>query len=183
MNGYIIHKSYHATKQSRPLSHVQYVKCLHHQLCQLVDADMFEGNTFGADVVPSRAAPTPLDETGSRGGHRVQITDEWRNQDSQPKRRQLTCKVCSALCKNGERAASSPNFCGECSLNSRIYLCTRARRKTRGVAMTCWDVWHREWRNGALIPLEITRPIRVRRSGDDTPTPMKWKRRAIPNSS
>ncbi|KAK1945098.1 hypothetical protein P3T76_003631 [Phytophthora citrophthora] len=29
--------------------------------------------------------------------------------------------------------------------------------------MTCWDIWHKEWANGKLIPVQSGRSIRVRR--------------------
>lgn len=60
VNGYIVHKAYHQNKQSRPPSHVKYMKTLHLQLIQLVESDMYEGNTFGIEVTPpSSSAPEP----------------------------------------------------------------------------------------------------------------------------
>ncbi|KAG1706650.1 hypothetical protein DVH05_027502 [Phytophthora capsici] len=47
-----------------------------------------------------------------------------------------------------------------------MFLCMKPRRQIRGVAMTCWDIWYREWMNGKLVPGDTGRNIRVRRAAD-----------------
>ncbi|GMF35153.1 unnamed protein product [Phytophthora fragariaefolia] len=168
VNGYIVHKAYHKNKTSHPMTHVKYMKKLHLQLCQLQPTDMYEGNTFGTQPARARDAPEPLPTGSSQSTHAPQHLDVWRDQTTQPKRRQRACKVCSILRDGVKRAATTAFFCGDCSKVGPIFLCMKPRRQIRGVAMTCWDVWHREWMNGKLIPVETGRSIRVRRAPDAT---------------
>lgn len=49
--------------------------------------------------------------------------------------------------------------------------------------MTCWDIWHKEWKDGKLISLDKTRRIRMRRphvGQVQTPTTKKKKQRVTP---
>lgn len=103
VNGYIVHKTYHRHKQSQPLSHVKYMKTLHLQLCQLVDSDMYEGNTFGTEIPPPPSSvPEPLNAETARGAHTLKQSEEWRNEDTQKKRRR---HVQGVLCaRQGPRA-------------------------------------------------------------------------------
>lgn len=48
VNGYIVHRAYHAGKSTRPLTHVQYIRKLHLELIHLKSEDMYEENKFGA---------------------------------------------------------------------------------------------------------------------------------------
>ncbi|POM76874.1 LOW QUALITY PROTEIN: Hypothetical protein PHPALM_5837 [Phytophthora palmivora] len=164
VNGYIIHKAYYKNKESRPLTYVKYMIKLHLQLCQLQATDMYEGNTFGTE----QPAPAPTYEPLPVGGdlqteHVARQSDEWCNEGTQAKRCQRTCKVCSVLRAETQRASTTTYFCNDCNTAGPIFLCMRARRNVRGVAMTCWDIWHKEWVNGKLIPVEDCKVIRVRR--------------------
>ncbi|ETI50524.1 hypothetical protein F443_05953 [Phytophthora nicotianae P1569] len=151
VNGYIVHKEYYKQKQAKPMSHVVYMKTLHLQLCQLQSTDMYEGNRFGVQtsVTPERLERL-VPAVGSGSTHVVQQLQRFRNQDTQNKRYRAACKVCSAL-KEGKRAKTSTYYCSECRNDGPIFLCLRPHRKVRGVAVTCWDIWHRDWKNGCLI--------------------------------
>ncbi|OWZ16488.1 LOW QUALITY PROTEIN: hypothetical protein PHMEG_0009714 [Phytophthora megakarya] len=171
VNGYIIHKAYHKNMESRPLTHVKYMIKLHLQLIQLQASDMYEWNAFGAQLPEPEPTYVPLpvgaDESSEHAARQV---DEWWNADTQAKRRQRSCKVCSVLRTEKHRAATTTYYCSTCSDAGPIYLCMRARRKVREVAMTCWDIWHKEWSNGKMIPVDNGRAIRVRRMPrPDTP--------------
>ncbi|KAJ8576453.1 hypothetical protein ON010_g2758 [Phytophthora cinnamomi] len=133
---------------------------------------MYEGNAFGT-VQP---APPPAYEPIPVGGneatsHTARQVDEWRNEGSQAKRRQRTCKVCSVLRTGKQRASTTAYFCGSCSEKGPVFLCMRARRQVRGVAMTCWDMWHKEWMHGKLIPVDNGNTIRMRKVTDVPGTP------------
>ncbi|POM69800.1 Hypothetical protein PHPALM_13889 [Phytophthora palmivora] len=164
VNGYIVHKAYHKQKSSRPLTHVKYMKKLHLQLSQLQASDMYEGNTFGTHE-SSQGASIP-GSGGRQTTHAVHQLDEWRNTTTQPKRRQRACKVCSLLRVAVKRATTASFFCQECSSTGPMFLCMKPCRQIRGVAMTCWDIWHREWMNGKLVSVDTGRNIRVRRAAD-----------------
>ncbi|GMF31732.1 unnamed protein product [Phytophthora fragariaefolia] len=141
VNGYIVHKAYHKNKESRPLTHVKYMIKLHLQLCQLQATDMYEGNTFGTQQPPATPNYEPIPVgVGPPSTHIARQVDQWRNEDTQAKRRQRACKVCSALRSGEQRASTTTYFCGNCNDLGPIFLCMRARRQVRGVAMTCWDI-------------------------------------------
>ncbi|KAG6617587.1 uncharacterized protein IUM83_02426 [Phytophthora cinnamomi] len=186
VNGYIVHKAYHKNKESRPLTHVKYMIKFHLQLCQLQSTDMYEGNTFGTQLPPATPDYEPIPVgVGPPSVHTARQVDEWRNEGTQAKRRQRACKVCSALRTSTQRAATTTYFCGDCNELGPIFLYMRARRNVCGVAMTCWDIWHKGWAKGKLIPVEDAKPIRVSPQADATApgtpstpeTPVSTKRR------
>ncbi|OWY93187.1 hypothetical protein PHMEG_00037506 [Phytophthora megakarya] len=83
VNSYFVHKAYHETKATRPLKHVKSMKKLHLQLTQLQESDMYEGNRFCDAEAISTSGPLPCQGTT----HVTELVDEWRNQNTQPKRR------------------------------------------------------------------------------------------------
>ncbi|OWY92413.1 hypothetical protein PHMEG_00038603, partial [Phytophthora megakarya] len=146
--------------------------------------DMYEGNWFGGQVSMTPDRLEPLDSrAGDEDTHAVQQVQRFRNQDTQNKRYRAACKVCSVL-KEGKRAKTSTFFCSQCRKEGRVFLCHRPHRKIRGVAVTCGDIWHRDRKNGRLIPPELAGRIRIRRrdpstersTGNRTPTPKKKRR-------
>lgn len=181
VNGCIIHKDYYKNKISKPFSYVKYLKRLHLQLLQLQEVDMYEGSLFGAQS-EIRNEIAPLMSNTNRSPLTAQLVNEWRDEGTQNKRRQRTCKVCSALRTKPSRATTA-SFCGECRQDSPIFLCVRPRRQIRGVALTSWDIWHHEWECGALILAESTQPIRMRKTPMLAPTSTpRIKRRTTPVS-
>ncbi|KAL3664925.1 hypothetical protein V7S43_010102 [Phytophthora oleae] len=34
----------------------------------------------------------------------------------------------------------------------RIFLCEKKRHTLKGELQSCFDIWHKSWRNGALVP-------------------------------
>eukprot|EP00644_Phytophthora_capsici_P005686 jgi/Phyca11/97698/e_gw1.2.1118.1 len=171
VNGYIVHKAFHKNKQSRPLTHVKYMKKLHLQLCRLQATDMYESNTFGTQPPQARPAYVPVPVGANQSiAHAARQVDTWRNEGTQSKRRQRTCKVCSLLPTDTQRASTTTYYCSDCSDKGPVYLCMRARRQVRGVAMTCWDVWHKEWMNGKLISFENGKGIRMRQKPAEVPS-------------
>ncbi|KAF1773341.1 hypothetical protein GQ600_11338 [Phytophthora cactorum] len=82
--------------------------------------------------------------------HVAQLVDEWRVRDTQPKRRQRARKVCSLM------KGAKPHT------TAYIYLCMRPRHVIRGALTTCFDVWHKEWSDGKLIPTNQDRSICMR---------------------
>ncbi|RAW39273.1 hypothetical protein PC110_g4502 [Phytophthora cactorum] len=168
------------------MSHVVYMKTRHLQLCQPQPSDMFEGNQFGVQTpATSERLGRLVSVVGSRGTHVVQQLQRFRNQDTQNKRYRAACKVCSAL-KDGKRAKPFTYFCSQCRNNGPVFLCLRPHREVRGLAATCWNIWHRDWKNGRLVPLELAGQIRHRRqepqpldersAGERTPTAAKRRR-------
>ena len=154
VNGFIVHKAFHARNGTKALSHVAYLKQLHIELCQLGEQDMYAG------LVNRNAAVGDTEEGGDPGAavegeeHVCKLTDEWRKASGQLKRRQRGCKVCSMF-RDQTSSGTSTFYCGQCRENKRVYLCRRAHRQIRGVLMTCWDIWHREFKNGQCPPSDL----------------------------
>ncbi|ETP44289.1 hypothetical protein F442_09106, partial [Phytophthora nicotianae P10297] len=106
-----------------------------------------------------------------RSKHAARQVNEWRDKGKQSKSRQRACKICSTLHHDTKRASPTTYFCGDCNDVGPIFLCMRARGNVRGVAMTCWNIWHKEWVNGTQVPVEDAKPIRVRRKAEIPSTP------------
>ncbi|ETK78367.1 hypothetical protein L915_15585 [Phytophthora nicotianae] len=134
------------------------MKRLHLQLTQLQESDMFDGNTFCERE--QIAGASGFGVAGHVTTHVAQLVDEWRSRDTQPKRRQRACKVCSLM--QGAKPHTTAYYCSECDGNAPIYLCMRPRHVIRGELTTCFDVWHKEWSEGKLRPSNQERRIRLR---------------------
>ncbi|KAG3152304.1 hypothetical protein C6341_g16304 [Phytophthora cactorum] len=103
---------------------------------------MYDGNAFGE----AEAAPTAAAADG-------------------PKRRQRACKVCS-LMKGSKKPHTTAYYCAECDEKTHIYLCMQPRDVFRGALTNRFDVWHKEWSAGKLIPTNQDRSIRMRPTKD-----------------
>lgn len=62
----------------------------------------------------------------------------------------------------GAKPHTTAYYCSEYGGNVRIYLCMRPRHVIRGVLTICFDVWHKEWREGKLRPSNQERRIHMR---------------------
>ncbi|KAG3149226.1 hypothetical protein PC116_g24992, partial [Phytophthora cactorum] len=100
------------------------------------------------------------------------------NNQTGRKRRTRVCKVCSLL-KNSDdvRGGDSSTYCSDCKLTTsskrpkawRVFLCDKARREHNGIPITCFDLWHKVWRNGSMLP-NTARKCKIRARTPATPT-------------
>ncbi|POM69318.1 Hypothetical protein PHPALM_14408 [Phytophthora palmivora] len=98
--------------------------------------------------------------------------DEWQEGKQGRKRRQRSCKVCSVLKESSEAKGGETTFyCSTCKLRSnskkatvtRVYLCNKVKHATNGESVSCFEIWHRHWRNGSmLLPSQRKKKIRSR---------------------
>ncbi|POM67809.1 Hypothetical protein PHPALM_16120, partial [Phytophthora palmivora] len=149
-------------KSIRPLTHVQYIRKLRLELINLQGEDMYDGNTFGADSPSSISA-----RSGDRGDHpkhAAKQVDEWRNHSGQLKRAQQSCKVCSLHRTGGKRGKTATYFCDACYALLPGYLCMKPKYTVEGELRSCWDIWHRSYKNGTGIPENLQGKIRLRQS-------------------
>ncbi|KAK1942900.1 hypothetical protein P3T76_005537 [Phytophthora citrophthora] len=131
---------------------------------------MYEGKSFGTHPPASIPSYEPLPVgVGESSEHIARQSNEWCNKRKQAKRRQRTCKACSVLCTGKQRASTTTNYCKECNTAGPVLLCMRSHRNIRGVAVTCCEIWHKEWLNGKLIPVDNGNSIRVRRKAEVAP--------------
>ncbi|ETN01459.1 hypothetical protein PPTG_17359 [Phytophthora nicotianae INRA-310] len=106
-------------------------------------------------------------------------TDDTRkgNTEGSRKRRQRACKVCSLL-KEKVTGGDTSFQCSTCVLTttdkrsgeaktSPVYLCNKVKHSYDGEARTCFEIWHKCWRNGTHKPSRGKRKIRVRAAEED----------------
>ncbi|GMF42308.1 unnamed protein product [Phytophthora fragariaefolia] len=140
-------------------------------LCQLREED-WEGlldNDEEEEATPSKDRTRP-----QRTGHVPVQNDEWRvgNNNTGRKRRTRACKLCSLLKgTNDARGGDSSIYCSDCKLTTsskkpmawRVFLCDKVRHRHNGTLMSCFEIWHKSWRNGTLLPKRAQkRNIRAR---------------------
>ncbi|GMF29033.1 unnamed protein product [Phytophthora fragariaefolia] len=118
-----------------------------------------------------------LETTRRRHAEHIPMqNDEWRpgNNNQGRKRRTRVCKVCSLLKGTDHaRGGASSTYCSKCKLQTaskkpmawRGFLCEKKRHTVKSELLSCFDIWHRAWRNGALAQMPTRggkRSIRAR---------------------
>ncbi|POM81831.1 Hypothetical protein PHPALM_147 [Phytophthora palmivora] len=170
INAYIIFNARRVADGLSKLPHVNFLKQLHLELCQLQEDD-WDGlrESDEATATPSKARTAPMYR-----GHTVVINDEWRpgNNQSGRKRRTRACKVCSLLKgTDGARVGDSSIYCSDCKLPTsskkpkawRVFLSDKVRHRHNGALMSFFEIWHKAWRNGTILPKKARkRNIRAR---------------------
>ena len=155
------------------VSHIAFLKQLHVELIQISKLEWTE-------MLRHRGLnPTPTKQPRAAIAHVPIQTDEWRkgnksteNVDTR-KRRQRACKVCSVLKHSNEsRGGETTFYCGVCKLKTasknaqaaRVFLCNKVKHTWNDVAVSCFEIWHKYWKNGTLIPqTRSKRKIRARK--------------------
>jgi hypothetical protein len=144
VNAYVVHREYCKSSLQKPRSHAQFRMLLHEQLINLSAADF--------DDVPSPETPTtarsPRHQRSIVTTHHLEFTDD---KQASGKMRYRVCKVCSLRQGDGNQTIGRTRaYCVECSTEkSRVYLCDRIRGSEDGNHMTCFQIWHQLWQNGA----------------------------------
>eukprot|EP00644_Phytophthora_capsici_P004402 jgi/Phyca11/109644/e_gw1.17.629.1 len=156
-NGFIVHRAYCKMKKTKAMTHVQYMCKLHQQLIGLSEDDMYEENTFLPDILVEEEV-FPDTEISN---HSPKQNDDWRDHSGQRKRVQKNCKVC-AMRTEGKRGATTTYFCENCDFVGPIYLCVKPKWLESNKMMSCWDIWHKVYKNGKEIPEAMKTKIRVR---------------------
>ncbi|ETK88607.1 hypothetical protein L915_07162, partial [Phytophthora nicotianae] len=172
INSYNIFNAARAARNLPKMSHVKFAKELHLELTLLREEDwdalQSDERLQLTPYIPSRAASRCLAE------HKPLLNDDWRpgNNNLGRKRRTRACKVCSLLKGTDDvRGGDSSSYCTKCRLQTaskkpkawRVFLCDKKRHAWNGELMSCFDIWHRAWRNGTLLPRGNTkRQIRAR---------------------
>ncbi|ETL50245.1 hypothetical protein L916_00477 [Phytophthora nicotianae] len=97
----------------------------------------------------------------------------WRT----PKRRQRSCKVCALLRIEKRKSFATTYFCERCSVdNAKCWLCNKIRREYKGVAKTCFEIWHDDFGAGQDIPAHLGKRVVLRRPGKNTENCKKTRR-------
>ncbi|OWZ07268.1 hypothetical protein PHMEG_00020361 [Phytophthora megakarya] len=165
INIYIVYSIRQAAANLPKLSHVKFLKQLHLELCQLHEEDWLslQINEY-LQVTPSKRKRV----NSRQAAHEPVQNDEWRSRNNQQgrKRRTRACKVCSLLKgTDNAKGGDSSVYCSECKLPHtskkpmawRVFLCEKVRHTVDGAAMSCFDIWHKAWRNGTLLPKKASK--------------------------
>jgi hypothetical protein len=169
VNAYIVHNARRDADGLLKLSHVKVHKQLHLELCQLRE-EAWEGLRSTEDAV---ATPSKASSSRSASRHVPLQNEEWRPRNNQAgrKRRTRACKVCSLLKGTDDARGDSSVYCSDCKLTTsskkpmawRGFLRDKIRDRHNGAAMSCFEIWHKAWRNGTLLPTKARkRNIRAR---------------------
>ncbi|ETM56570.1 hypothetical protein L914_00471, partial [Phytophthora nicotianae] len=68
-------------------------------------------------------------------------------------------------------------FCERCSVdNAKCWLCNKIRREYKGVAKTCFEIWHDDFGAGQDIPAHLEKRVVLRRPGKNTENCKKTRR-------
>ncbi|KAG3144897.1 hypothetical protein PI126_g13959 [Phytophthora idaei] len=172
VNAYISHKKTAAITGTAAMTRGEWYGVLQNQLLQL-KAEVFVGVS---------ATPPPSNQTRRRAPvritHQVEQCEDWVIVSGVQKRRQRPCKVCALLRTDKNRKSFATTFfCERCSIDdAKCWLCNKIRRQYKGVAMTCFEIWHDDFDCGQTIPSVLGKRIVLRRPGQEAGERKKTRR-------
>ncbi|ETL33123.1 hypothetical protein L916_14371 [Phytophthora nicotianae] len=152
IDSYIVFNAARAASNLLKTSYIEFLKQLHLELCQLRDED-WEGL-----IVDETFQATPLKDKNTvrirRRSHTPILNDEWRrgNNNQGRKRRTRACTVCSLLKGAGTGRCGDSSSYVQKPMAWCVFLCEKKRHTLKGKLLSCFDIWHKSWRNGALAP-------------------------------
>ncbi|ETO75575.1 hypothetical protein F444_08880 [Phytophthora nicotianae P1976] len=164
VNAYITHNAARAAAGLQKLSHVKFMKQLHLELCQLREEDWDALLRDDGQATPTQS---PAAGSGRRAIHLPLKNEKMRpgNDGKGQKRCVRACKVCSWMKGiSGTTANDTSTYCSFCKLKvkgktlqnnpqaQRVFLCDKVRHTHNGAAMSCFELWHKGWRNGTRRP-------------------------------
>jgi hypothetical protein len=96
--------------------------------------------------------------------HKLDQAEEWVTVSGVQKRHQRSCKVCALLRKDTKKSYATTFYCERCSVdNTKCWLCHKIRRQYKGVAKTCFEIWHDDFDAGLAIPPTLGKRVVIRR--------------------
>ncbi|KAE9189650.1 hypothetical protein PF005_g19560, partial [Phytophthora fragariae] len=94
--------------------------------------------------------------TPVRLAHALEQSEDWVTVTGVRKRCQRSCKVCALLRTEKKKSFATTFFCERCSIvNAKCWLCNKIRRDYKGVAKTCFEIWHDDFGAGQDIPVSL----------------------------
>lgn len=152
MNGLIIHNIAKTRNGEKQTKHAEYMRHLHKELLAVREVNVVT-HLNGEDLV---SVPVP------RGNHLLVNTSGLYVFETQSKRRQYLCKVCSAYTTG--KSYETSYVCPTCSnyFGGRVPLFRQIRRLETGNTLTCAQIWHDVWNDGKNIPSSFNK-LRFRR--------------------
>ncbi|GMF53526.1 unnamed protein product [Phytophthora fragariaefolia] len=160
VNAFLTHKEAAEIKGTVAMKRSEWFTVLQNQLLQL-KAEDFAG---------VEATPPPCRQkrrrTAVRPAHALEQSEDWVTVTGVQKRRQRSCKVCALLCTEKKKSFATTYFCERCSIdNAKCWLCNKIRREYKGVAKTCFEIWHDDFGAGQIVPVSLGKRVVLRRPG------------------
>ncbi|ETO60538.1 hypothetical protein F444_21287 [Phytophthora nicotianae P1976] len=171
VNAYLTHKEGAKIKGAVAMKRSEWFCVLQNQLLQLKAEDF-----AGVEATPPPASQK-RQRTPVRLTHALQQSEDWVTVTGVQKRRQRSCKVYALLRTEKKKFFATTFFCERCSVdNAKCWLCNRIRREYKGVAKTCFDIWHDDFDAGQAIPPNLGKRIVLRRPGQKAGQRKKTRR-------
>ncbi|POM71978.1 Hypothetical protein PHPALM_11389 [Phytophthora palmivora] len=137
VNAHISRKTAAKINGTTPMKRGEWYSVLQNQLLQL-KAEDFAEVVATPPVASQRRKRAPVRLT-----HAVEQSEDWVTVSGVQKRRQRSCKVCVLLRTDKKKSYATTCFCERCSVdNAKCWLCNKIRREYKGVAKTCFEIWH-----------------------------------------
>ncbi|KAE9295435.1 hypothetical protein PF008_g24263 [Phytophthora fragariae] len=134
---------------------------LQNQLLQLKAEDFAEVEEATPPASRQKRRRTPV-----RLAHALEQSEDWVTVTGVRKRRQRSCKVCALLRTEKMKSFATTFFCERCSIdNAKCWHCNKIRRDYKGVAKTCFEIWHDDFGAGQDIPASLGKRVVLRRPG------------------
>ncbi|POM57646.1 Hypothetical protein PHPALM_37813 [Phytophthora palmivora] len=171
VNAYLTHREGAKIKGTTAMRRSEWFLVLQNQLLQL-KAEDFAGVEETPPPSSQKRRRTPVRLT-----HALQQAEDWVVVSGVQKRRQRSCKVCALLRTDKKKSFATTYYCERCSIDdAKCWLCNKFRRQYKGVAKTCYDIWHDDFNAGQDIPAHLGKRIVLRRPGQDAGKRKKTRR-------
>ncbi|KAG6572689.1 uncharacterized protein IUM83_18681 [Phytophthora cinnamomi] len=171
VNAFLTHKEAAKIKGTVCLKCSEWFTVLQNQLLQL-KAEDFAG--VEATPPPSRQKRR---RTPVRLVHALEQSEDWVTVTGVQKRRQRSCKVRALLRTEKKKSFATTYFCERCSIdNAKCWLCNKIRREYKGVAKTCFEIWHDDFGAGQNVPASLGKRVVLRRPGKNAGKRKKTRR-------
>ncbi|GMF25359.1 unnamed protein product [Phytophthora fragariaefolia] len=163
VNAYLSHKEAARMAGMPAMARGGWFCLLQNQLLQLKDHD-FDGVVATPLLTGQKRRRAPVSHT-----HTPEQNEDWVTVTGVQKLRQRSCKVCALLrTDSSKKSYATTYFCERCSLDDvKMWLCNKIRREFKGVAKTCFEIWHDDFDAGEAIPPTLGKRVVLRRPGQE----------------
>ncbi|KAE8880108.1 hypothetical protein PF010_g24472 [Phytophthora fragariae] len=161
VNAFLAHKEAAKIKGTVSMKRSEWFTVLQNQLLQLKAEDFAEVEEATPPASRQKRRRTPV-----RLAHALEQSEDWVTVTGVRKRRQRSCKVCALLRTEKMKSFATTFFCERCSIdNAKCWHCNKIRRDYKGVAKTCFEIWHDDFGAGQDIPASLGKRVVLRRPG------------------
>ncbi|KAE8904561.1 hypothetical protein PF003_g10883 [Phytophthora fragariae] len=172
VNAYLSHKEAVRMAGTQARKRVEWFSLLQNQLLQLKPQD------FAGVVATPTVESQKRKRTRARHTHAPEQSEDWVIVSGVQKRRQRLCKVCALLrTSKAKKSFATTYFCERCSVDdAKCWLCNKIRCEYKGVAKTCFEIWHDDFDAGESIPPSLGKRVVLRRPGQKAGVRKKTRR-------